>query len=51
MRAQLYLRLSIVFLLCVYALIGTGKESLLWGAALLAAGLPVYLWMRGRARL
>ena len=42
---------ALALIYSVYALIGTGKESLLWGAALLAAGLPVYLWMRGRARL
>ncbi|WP_246109221.1 amino acid permease [Vulcaniibacterium gelatinicum] len=33
----------------LYALAGIGAESLLWGGALLLAGLPVYLWMR-RAR-
>lgn len=30
----------------LYALAGTGRESLLWGAVLLLAGLPVYAWMR-----
>ena len=30
----------------LYALIGTGLEALAWGAVLLLAGLPVYLWMR-----
>ena len=30
----------------LWALIGTGVESLLWGAALLLAGLPIYLWQR-----
>lgn len=30
----------------LWALIGTGAESLLWGAALLLAGLPIYLWQR-----
>jgi APA family basic amino acid/polyamine antiporter len=34
----------------VYALIGTGRESLLWGAGLLLAGLPVYALGRWRAR-
>jgi APA family basic amino acid/polyamine antiporter len=34
----------------LWALIGTGAESLLWGGVLLLAGLPVYLWQR-RARL
>ncbi|MFL6592132.1 MAG: amino acid permease [Luteimonas sp.] len=30
----------------LYALVGTGAEALLWGAALVAAGLPVYAWNR-----
>lgn len=30
----------------LYALVGTGGESLAWGALLLLAGLPVYAWMR-----
>jgi APA family basic amino acid/polyamine antiporter len=32
----------------LYALVGTGVESLAWGAVLLLAGLPVYAWMRRR---
>jgi APA family basic amino acid/polyamine antiporter len=34
----------------LYALVGTGSEALLWGAALVAAGLPVYLWGRRGTR-
>jgi basic amino acid/polyamine antiporter, APA family len=30
----------------VWALIGTGERPLLWGAALLLAGLPIYIWQR-----
>lgn len=30
----------------LWALIGTGAETLLWGAVLLLAGLPIYLWQR-----
>ena len=30
----------------VYALFGAGGEALAWGAVLLLAGVPVYLWMR-----
>ncbi len=30
----------------VWALIGTGGEALSWGAVLLLAGLPIYLWQR-----
>ena len=37
---------ALALIYSLYALVGTGTESLLWGAALLAAGLPVYLWMR-----
>ena len=33
----------------LYALIGTGKDALLWGGVLLLAGLPVYAWMRRKA--
>jgi APA family basic amino acid/polyamine antiporter len=32
----------------VYALLGTGRESLLWGAGLLLAGAPIYAWLRLR---
>ncbi|NUS38309.1 MAG: amino acid permease [Lysobacter sp.] len=32
----------------LYALVGTGVESLLWGGALVLAGLPVYWWNRRR---
>ncbi len=34
------------FAYSLYALVGTGAESLLWGGVLLLAGLPVYAWMR-----
>lgn len=30
----------------VWALIGTGAETLLWGGVLLLAGLPIYVWQR-----
>ncbi|MGE7137524.1 amino acid permease [Luteibacter sp. NPDC031894] len=30
----------------LWALIGTGTETLLWGGVLLLAGLPIYLWQR-----
>lgn len=32
----------------LWALVGTGREALLWGAGLLLAGLPIYLWMKRR---
>lgn len=31
-----------------WAIVGTGLVTVLWGTALLAAGLPVYLWLRRR---
>jgi APA family basic amino acid/polyamine antiporter len=34
----------------LWALIGTGTETLLWGAVLLLAGLPIYLWQRYAAK-
>ncbi len=29
-----------------YAIVGVGSEALLWGAALIVAGLPIYFWLR-----
>jgi len=40
---------TLALLYSLYALIGIGSESLLWGAVLVAAGLPVYLLSRLRA--
>ncbi|HUA79435.1 MAG TPA: amino acid permease [Dyella sp.] len=31
---------------CVWALIGTGAETLMWGGVLVLAGLPIYVWQR-----
>jgi len=39
----------LALLYSVYALVGIGTESLLWGAVLVAAGLPVYLLSRRKA--
>ena len=42
---------ALALLYSLYALAGTGTESLLWGGALVLVGLPVYLLMRrGGAR-
>ena len=38
----------LAFVYGLYALVGTGAESLLWGSALVLAGLPVYAWNRRR---
>jgi basic amino acid/polyamine antiporter, APA family len=43
------IKLAIAGLALVYALwalVGAGDEALLWGAGLLLAGVPVYLWQR-----
>lgn len=32
----------------LYAILGVGAEALLWGGALIAAGLPLYAWKRLR---
>ncbi len=34
----------------IYALFGAGAEALAWGAILLLAGVPVYVWMRKSQR-
>jgi APA family basic amino acid/polyamine antiporter len=39
------------FVFSVAALVGSGADALLWGAALIAAGWPVYLLKRRRAAL
>ncbi|WP_233842412.1 amino acid permease [Dyella sp. 2HG41-7] len=36
---------------CVWALIGTGAETLMWGGVLVLAGLPIYAWQRRAATL
>ena len=42
---------ALALLYSLYALVGTGRESLLWGGVLVLAGLPIYLWQRrGAAR-
>ena len=40
---------SLALVYSIYALLGAGAEALAWGAVLLLAGLPVYLWMRRSA--
>jgi APA family basic amino acid/polyamine antiporter len=48
-------RMTVALLALAYslwAIVSTGLESLVWGAVLLLAGVPVYLWMvRGGGRL
>ena len=41
----------LALLYSLYALVGTGRESLLWGGALVLAGLPIYLWQRRQRAL
>jgi APA family basic amino acid/polyamine antiporter len=38
----------LALLYSVYALIGTGRDALVWGAVLVAAGLPLHLVLRHR---
>jgi basic amino acid/polyamine antiporter, APA family len=47
-KGRIVAALALVYSL--YALVGTGSEALLWGAALVAAGLPIYAWQRWRQR-
>ncbi|MEO6364872.1 MAG: amino acid permease [Luteimonas sp.] len=35
----------------LYALFGIGREPLLWGGVLIAAGLPLYFWQRRATRV
>ena len=41
---------ALALIYSLYALVGTGRESLLWGAGLLAAGVPIYVLQRWRAK-
>lgn len=45
-RPLLSLCAALAALYAAYALYGTGAQALLWGAGLLLAGLPFYLWLR-----
>ena len=38
----------LAFVYSMWAILGTGREAILWGCALLAAGVPVYVWMARR---
>ena len=40
----------LALLYSLYALSGTGRESLSWGLVLVLAGLPLYAWRRWRGR-
>ena len=46
-RSRIVASLALVY--SIYALFGAGAEALAWGAVLLLAGLPVYIWMRRKA--
>jgi APA family basic amino acid/polyamine antiporter len=47
-RSRIVAGLALAF--SIYALAGIGAEALLWGAVLVAAGLPVHLILRLRRR-
>ena len=36
----------LAFIYSVYAIIGSGAETVMWGFILLLVGIPVYVWMR-----
>jgi APA family basic amino acid/polyamine antiporter len=38
----------LALLYSVYALVGTGRDALIWGAVLVAAGLPLHLVLKYR---
>ena len=41
---------SLAFVYAVWALYGSGAETVLWGVILLMLGLPVYVWMAKEKR-
>ena len=41
----------LAFAYSAWAIVGTGREIILWGCVLLAAGVPVYVWMGRVGRL
>jgi basic amino acid/polyamine antiporter, APA family len=36
----------LAFIYSVYAIIGSGAETVLWGFILLLVGIPVFVWMK-----
>ncbi len=42
---------SLAFLYSLWALAGSGQETVYWGFLLLIAGLPVYIWITWKQRL
>jgi len=40
----------LAFVYSMWAIVGTGREAILWGCVLLAAGVPVYVWMVRRSQ-
>ncbi|AXK73617.1 amino acid permease [Lysobacter sp. TY2-98] len=41
---------ALALIYALYALVGTGREALAWGAVLILAGMPLYAWRRFAAR-
>jgi APA family basic amino acid/polyamine antiporter len=41
---------ALALIYSLYALVGTGTESLLWGGGLVLAGMPIYAWRRWQLR-
>ncbi|WP_246022743.1 amino acid permease [Cognatilysobacter terrigena] len=41
---------ALALIYALYALVGTGREALAWGAVLILCGMPLYTWRRFAAR-
>lgn len=41
---------TLAFLYSAWAVVGLGTATILWGTALIATGVPVFLWLRHRAQ-
>ncbi|WP_281645226.1 hypothetical protein [Parendozoicomonas sp. Alg238-R29] len=41
---------SLAFLYSLWALAGSGQETVYWGFLLLIAGLPIYIWVEYQKR-
>jgi APA family basic amino acid/polyamine antiporter len=48
-RAGVVLVPLLAFGYSLWAVVGTGGETILWGLALFAAGVPAYVWLRRRS--
>lgn len=49
-QAGLGLIAALAFLYSAWAVAGLGGPTILWGIALMATGIPIFIWMRTRSR-